>query len=353
MKVLIVKLSSLGDCIHTLPSLYAIRKGFEKAGKSITIDWLVEEASAPILEGNSMIDELIVVKKRGWTKNFSQSRQTAKRLVAKRYDAVLDFQGLMKSAVWVSRAKGARRIGFSNAREMSTVFYSEKVKVYDPEMHAVDRYLLLAKHLLSSITKDIGKVVFPLDIDEKTEAEMESLLDSVGIGPNMPFVAVAPRARWKTKLWPVKNFAELSRDLYRMYNFKVVLVGSPNDYDYLESIKTRAGRDTVNLAGKTSLKELICILRRSSAIVTVDSGPMHLAVAAGCRVVALFGPTAPGRTGPYGEGHTILRTGIDCSPCFKRECSDTKCMDEIRVDDVLRAVGESIDIEISRLRKSV
>jgi len=168
MKVLIVKLSSLGDVVHALPSLDCLRRGLTASagpGETVEIDWLVEDIPAGILSGHPMIDELIVVKRRGWLTNTLANLKTAFRLRRKRYDIVLDFQGLLKSAIWVFLSGGKRRIGFENSREMSAVFLNEKLAAYDPDMHAVDRYLLLARH----VSGCGGEVVFPVHIPRKAE----------------------------------------------------------------------------------------------------------------------------------------------------------------------------------------
>jgi len=125
MKVLIIKLSSIGDVVHTLPALHALRAGLkaEAGGERVEIDWLVEQAASTILKGHPMIDNVIVVRNRGWIMGSNESIQTARRLAARNYDIVLDFQGLIKSGVWVLLSKGKRRIGFSNAREMSHIFF--------------------------------------------------------------------------------------------------------------------------------------------------------------------------------------------------------------------------------------
>ncbi|MBI5810019.1 MAG: glycosyltransferase family 9 protein, partial [Deltaproteobacteria bacterium] len=144
MRVLIIKLSSIGDVVHTLPALYALRKGLEKTGARAEIDWLVEEPASAILLGHPLIDNVIVVKDRGWTRDIKGNMKAARFLAGRGYDMALDFQGLLKSSVWVHLSRGGRKIGFSNSRELSPAFLNEKLPPYDPDRHAVDRYLDLA-----------------------------------------------------------------------------------------------------------------------------------------------------------------------------------------------------------------
>lgn len=331
MKVLIIKLSSIGDCIHTLPAVASLREGFKNKGIKARIDWLVEEAASSVLRHSRLVDNVIVVK-RGWLKNFSENRAAARALAAEHYDIVLDFQGLLKSGVWVYLSKGARRAGFSNGREMSHVFLNDRLPPYDPERHAVDRYLDLAVHAGGAP----GPARFQVDTGGAVKSA-EKKLNAAGVG-TAPFFAVVARARWATKLWSDDKFVELARKICEKTGFKAVLVGGPGDRAALEAIKEKIGPCAVNLGGETDLPELAEVFRRARFAVTVDSGPMHLAAAVGTRCVSLFGPTAPWRTGPYGPGHIIVRKGLECSPCFSRKCADPVCMTSISVEDVLGAM---------------
>lgn len=329
MKVLIIKLSSIGDVVHTLPALESLRKGLDRKGAKARIDWLVEEAASGVLKGHPMIDNLIIVK-RGWLKHYGENRKTAERLAKEGYDLVIDFQGLLKSGVWVRLTRGKRRLGFSNARELSHIFLNEKLPPYDAEKHAVDRYLELARHAGGSR----GKVSFPMDIAKEKKSVAAKL---AGSGLKGGFFVMVTRARWDTKMWSDGKFAELASKLTEKTGLGVVLAGSASDRAALESMREKIGGKAVNMAGLTDLKELWAMMSLSDFVVTVDSGPMHIATAAGARIVALFGPTAPWRTGPYGAGHAIVRKGLNCSPCFKRKCPDPKCMSGITVDEVMEA----------------
>ena len=332
MKVLIIKLSSIGDCIHTLPAVASLREGFKKKGIKARIDWLVEEAASSVLTHSRLVDNVIVVK-RGWLRNYRENRRVASALAATRYDLVLDFQGLLKSGVWVYLSNGVKRAGFSNAREMSHLFLNDRLPPYDPEKHAVDRYLELAVHAGGAA----GPARFQVDTG-KAAKSAENKLKGVGVGRE-PFFAMVSQARWPTKLWSEGSFVELARRLIDKTGFKAVLVGGPGDRAALEDIKDKIGAGAINLAGLTDLPELAEVLRRARFAVTVDSGPMHLAAAVGTRCVSIFGPTAPWRTGPYGTGHIVVRKGLDCSPCFSRKCADPECMTGITVDDILAAMG--------------
>jgi lipopolysaccharide heptosyltransferase I len=356
IRVLIIKLSSIGDVVHTLPSLYALRKGFEESGVRAEIDWLVEEAASSILVGHPMIDNLIVVKNRGWINNRMENVKTARRLGARRYDIVLDFQGLMKSGIWVLLSKGKRRIGFANARELSHVFLNEKVAPeipsppVDQELHAVDRYLMLARHAVGVKADPDSAVEFPMPEMAPHIARVGRLFKKYGFaaGPKAKgFFAIVPHARWQTKLWGDDPFVELAKSAIALYDMDAVLIGGPMDRGALEKMRQRIGERAINLAGETDLAELAALFSKADFVVTVDSGPMHIAAAVGTPVVALFGPTSPERTGPYGRRdgrdgisgrHIVVTKKLDCSPCFKRRCPEPVCMTGITVEEVLAAV---------------
>lgn len=335
MKVLIIKLSSIGDVAHTLPALAAIRRGFERKGQKARIDWLVEEAASGILRDHPMLDNVIVVKNRGWTKDIKKNIKTACWLARERYDVVLDFQGLAKSAVWVLVSRGKRRIGFSNARELSGLFLNEKLPPYDPERHAVDRYIDLARLVAGG---DAGEPIFPLASSGDALAAVKGKFKALGIPIGAPYFIICPSARWATKLWSDEAFARLTREAISSTGMYAVLAGGASDRPRLERMRQGIGDKAVNMAGATGLAELAALSKGARFAVTVDSGPMHVAVAAGTRVIALFGPTSPARTGPYGEGHIVIRKGLACSPCFRRVCSDPVCMSGITVDEVMKAV---------------
>jgi lipopolysaccharide heptosyltransferase I len=356
MKVLIIKLSSIGDVVHTLPALVALRKGFEKSGVAARIDWLVEEAASEVLTGHPLLDDVIVVKRRGWLTNLMANLGLALRLRRARYDTVIDFQGLLKSGVWAFLSGGTRRLGFSNARELSGVFLNEKVTPSDPEGHAVDRYIELAGAAGGMVDRAASRLNNPIVESASRQASRDQTrdagmncpdsarrgaarkLDAAGVLAKPGFFAMVPRARWPTKLWDDERFIGLAREVEAGWGLGAVLVGGAGDRDSLEDMRAAIGGRAVNLAGRLDLKEIAWVFSLSRFAVTVDSGPMHIAAAAGARVVALFGPTAPWRTGPYGGGHAVVRLGLACSPCFRRDCPDPRCMKDITRADVLAAI---------------
>lgn len=361
MKILIIKLSSIGDVVHTLPALYALRNAYPSA----KIGWLVEEDASNILIGHPLLNDVFTIKKRGWFRDFRGTYNVAKNIRALDYDIVLDFQGLFKSGIWVFLSNGKRRIGFDKSREMSYIFLNEKLPPYDPDKHAVERYLDLVKYLginpVRSLHNNIesnksanqsgnldtetsngvkyDSINFPIPLTENEKKKVYGLLKTSGIREGTSFVVVNPMARWESKLWDTKKFAGLCNEIMDKFACRVVIVGA----SYSEKNKEIAfltNNRIIDLTGETTLRELAYLMSLSSVVITVDSGPMHIAAAMGVPVIAIFGPTAPWRTGPYGKTHSIVRKELPCSPCFSRVCKgkDNICMKEIEVRDVLDEV---------------
>lgn len=156
------------------------------------------------------------------------------------------------------------------------------------------------------------------------------------------FVVLHPGARWITKIWPPASWARLADWLIREKGLAVVITGSAGDRELAARITAQMRERAQNLAGHTSLQELAGIMQKARLAVTADTGPMHLAAALGTKVVAVFGPTAPGRTGPFGEDHRVVRLGLTCSPCFQRRCPEPRCLLDLPPEAVQAAVEKSL-----------
>ena len=339
MRILIVKLSAIGDVVQALPALEAIKRTFPQG----EIDWAVEESASDILEGHPLIDHLLVSSRKEWMRLLRRPSTFLRglrgiigfigELRSRQYDIAVDLQGLLKSGVVIGLARAERKIGFAGTRELSHLFLNERLPAYDIEKHALERYLDVARYL--------GAVdplpVCTLPIGQELTVMRERLRGIAAKGRKI--VVLNPMARWKTKLWQEEKFAQLADRLVLERNAVVVLTGSPGDRAVTGRIRTMMRQQATDWAGETTLRELAALAALADLFITTDTGPMHLAAAAGGRVVALFGPTAPWRTGPYGPGHVVVRAGISCSPCFRRECDDgVRCMGEISVEDVMAQV---------------
>ena len=326
-KILIVKPSSLGDVVHSLPFLNAMKTCFPEA----EIHWVIAKGLEGLLDGNLMIKMLWVINKDAWKKidnaknTVTEIKNLFKGLKKEKFDLIIDLQGLLRSGIITSATRAPVRIGFQEAREGSRFFYTHKVKG-GKDIHAVDRYLKIA----SFLGCDVSRVSFSFSL------ESSSTINSQLLTLNLPkaYAVLVPGARWKTKRWPSEKFGELASRL----PVQSVIVGSKADKDIADLIVSRSEGKAVSLAGKTSLKELIAVMRKAKFVICNDSGPMHIAAALGIPVYAIFGPTDPRRTGPYGKGHTIIRAEEPCAPCFKKTCEDVKCLEGLSVDKVFEII---------------
>jgi 3-deoxy-D-manno-octulosonic-acid transferase/heptosyltransferase-1 len=201
--------------------------------------------------------------------------------------------------------------------------------------HAVDRYLDFPRHLGCAISKP----EFPIALQEAHFKSVAALLAEKKVDTQAGFVAVSPVAYWETKLWDEAKFAAVCDGIVKELGLPVVFTGESPEGP-IERIRSLMEAPSASVAGVTSLRELAALYKQASVLLTTDSGPMHLAAAVGTPVVALFGPTSPERTGPYGEGHAVIRSGLACSPCFRKVCETLECMKTISVDEVFRAVKD-------------
>ncbi len=347
MKILIVKLSAIGDVIHTLPALTALHRHYPDA----QIDWLVEDGAADLVQGHAALSRALVWRRREFVKLLKAGRLfSAVRLFlsvllalrSTRYDLIIDFQALLKSSLWIFLARGRRKVGFGQGMEHSEnshLFLNERIPAVSMEIHALDRGL----RLLQALGIPNLQVLYDLPIGEKDEGAAEQLLVESGVRLDRPFVVINPVAKWPTKLWAAERFRELAERLLEK-GFQVVFTGSKEDRPLIDEMAGTLGSSVIRLDGRTTLKVLAAVYRSASVVVSTDTGPMHLAAALGTPVVALFGPTAPWRTGPYGGGHVVLRAGVSCSPCFSKSCKTTElepmaCMNRITVEQVVEAVA--------------
>ncbi len=325
-KILIIKPSSLGDIVHSLPLLNRIKKSV----KDCTVHWIVAQPFQEILEGHPMIDRLWSINKDEWKDinrlgaTLTELKRLFRDLKAEDYDLVIDLQGLLRSGIIAKATWAKMRVGFTDAREGASLFYTHKVKS-ERNLHAVERYLKVAEFL--GLKDD--EILFPFPpVDDFRYGEIDVLKGR--------YAVIVPGARWQTKRWPSERFGELAS----MLPLKTVVIGGKSDITIAENVIRISKGKTISFAGKTGLKELLVIIKKADFIVTNDSGPMHIAAALRVPVFAIFGPTDPIKTGPYGEGHTVVRNNAPCSPCRKRKCDDMRCIKGIETEMVYESIKE-------------
>jgi heptosyltransferase-1 len=346
VNILIVKLSALGDVVHTLPALNALRRQYPGAH----ISWLVEARAREILEGHVSLDRVIVWQRRDFEAAFKSGRWvTAVRIFLTTlrevrqfpFDLVIDFQGLLKSGIWTGFARGRRKAGFGRGMERSEgshLFLTDRVPAVSMDIHAIERSLLL----LEAIGVPRGPIEYGFPSNPAVQDRVTALLAANGIAASDPVVAIHPMTRWPTKLWYEDRFASVA-DQLQDRRIKVVFSGGPADGPALDKIASAMHTPMIRLPPTEGLKVLAALYARARVVVATDTGPMHIAAAVGTPVVALFGPTSPDRTGPYGNHHVVLRSGVPCSPCYRRKCvarevEELACMKRIQPVQVLSAV---------------
>lgn len=327
-KILIIKPSSLGDVIHALPVAAVLKEKVPEAD----IDWVIGAGYEELLDGNPAVNRAITFNRRllQGGNGFRNLINFVGQLRRERYDLVIDLQGLLRSSLMAFACRSGARLGFANAREGASLFYTDRVAVPDLSIHAVDRYLLTLK---SIGIKNPGAPGFDIVLEERHHKEAISLLEEFCIGEGEGFVAIAPSARWLTKRWPAENFVHLANKINNEVGLKTVFIGTKDEEAVLAGHIDKLFLKNLSF-GRTSIKGLAALSKRARLLVTNDSGPMHIAAAVGTPAAAIFGPTDPLRTGPYGRVHRVITAGVECAPCLKRECADVKCLAGLSVDAV-------------------
>ncbi len=336
--ILLIKPSSLGDIVHAMPALAALRRLYPSA----TVTWLVKRQWAGIVERIEGVDRICSVDQGlwGWLTRVPALR-------AERFDLVVDLQGLFRSAVmgWLSGA--GMRLGFASGREGSPWLYTQCIDVPSPDMHAVARYLLIPK-ALGARGDDPPRFAFR--IPDSDRQLVDRLLTHAGLKPRAAWIAMNVSARWPTKRWPAAAFAALADRLQAEQLGTVVLIGGPGERSHVTEVKAMMKSTPVDLAGASAVGLLPALLEQASLLVTNDSGPMHVAAAVGTPVVAMFGPTSEALTGPYGTGHVVLSEPVACRPCFSRRCRnpvDLECLQRITPDRAVEAVRAQLAVRMA------
>lgn len=346
VNVLILRLSSMGDVIHTLPALRALRTSFPSA----QIGWVVEDAHASILSGLEEIDRLYILPRKrmrkGWRGWWEVREDLRARLRQVSWDIAIDFQGLWKSLL-VARWSGAKRIfGYAPSPERTHWFYSDRVHLLTMDRHAVDRNLDLVAALGASVRHAYSRSDcerdFTLPIGPGDRQEAADLLASLQLPDGKRRVLLNFSARKPANQWGSERFAELARRL-RETGMVPILTGGPDDTALEEEIQSRIDTPVPSIVGKCSLLQLAAFMKHMDALVTGDTGPMHIAVSAGLPMVALFGPANPVRTGPYAPDSVVLQKLRNCQPCYGKTCKfgqqPPPCLLDISVQEVLDRIS--------------
>ena len=311
-RILVVKPSSLGDILHTFPAVELLRRRFPEA----ELDWLVHPAFREVLAFSPFpVTRVIPFERRKLGRAVTFLREffrLTRELRRRRYDLVIDFQGLLRSAVFGFLARGPRPVGFSHPREGNARWlYGRRCRV-DMARHAVERNVALVNQLLGK-DDPVPELLLPrhrFSVKLPVEAEGKRL------------VGVIPGARWVSKRFPPELFAAVMKAVRRDFPEVVFLViGSASERADAERILEEFGMSgAFSLAGRTGIGEMMELLGGCELVISNDSGPIHAAAALGVPVFGFFGPTRPEWTGPYGAGHRVFRKELECAGCMRRSC---------------------------------
>jgi len=333
MRIVIVKLSSIGDVVHTLPAAALLRRSLPDAH----ITWVVERRASEILKDSPVIDELIELDTRAWRANFlspatfSEVRRKLGQLRSNgsaRADVAIDFQGLIKSGFVSFKSRASLRIGFET-RELreqpSRIFLTQQIPTSHLH-HVIEKNLALARAAIRSagaIESSSDSYEFPIAISSGDEKYVEALIE------NQPgqFAIINPGGGWPTKLWAAERYAELGDWLWDECALASFVTYGPGEEALAQAVSSNAKSDHVRPVAST-LKQFVALARSAALFVGGDTGPLHLAAASHTPIVGLYGPTSPERNGPFDSRDVTVGRDLWCrADCHRRSCWHWECMD--------------------------
>jgi heptosyltransferase-1 len=300
-KALVLKPSALGDIAMTLPAVRSIKRGVPGA----RIYWLVNKGFAGLLEGNPNVDEVIEFDRqtlgRMWYSPaaWGEFWKLVKKLRSEKFDVVMDFQGLLRTAL-LGRLSGCKaRVGMKDAREGATIFYTDKVAKPAGSDHVIDHY----SKMVATLRVEAGKPVFEFNVRQEVQNRATQMLKKEGVDGK--YAVIVPGASDEAKRWPLDRYAQLAEKLVDEYGLAVVATGSAGEEEIVNRLAKLARIGIVKLAGRTNLPELVAVLKEASLVVGNDTGPTHIAAGLGVPMVVVFGGINPARLYPYGRKECV------------------------------------------------
>ena len=336
-RILLCRLSALGDCVHTMPLASALRRHIP----GVHITWLTQESSLPLLKGHPAVDDFLTVRK-GFMRSPRDVFALRDLLQRRKFDITIDPQSLSKSAIpaWLSGAR--TRIGFAGPDGREAAPWLNNVMVRPEHLHVVDRYM----ELLRPLGIENADVEFQLPICTESQARIDQLLDTT-IDSDAPIV-MHPGAGWNSKLWPHMRYAQMAAWLGRRYGIRTVFAWFGNRMRrWVKQMVRRADGHAV-AAPSLTLPELVALLHRARLFVGSDSGPLHMAAAMDVPTVSMYGPTLPDRNGPYRQGHSALQVVYQSGTTRQRRRARNDAMREITSEMVMEACELMLETSLAR-----
>jgi heptosyltransferase-1 len=342
-RILIIKLGSIGDVVHTLPALADLKRAFPDS----EIDWLVESKPRAILDGNRRLHEVIEVDTQRWRRkpdldSIRELWKVISKLRARSYDLAFDFQGLWKSAAFGYLSGARQLIGFDRhalKESGSHFFYDTRIAPCPQAVHVIDLY----KELLRGVQVEPGPYQFDLAAAAGDESYVEEQLASRRIED---FLILNPGGGWETKNWAPDNYARLHSRLSTETGLKSVLTWGPGE-ELLVSQVCRACSGSQPITFPTTLTQFIALVKRARLFIGGDTGPLHIAAACRTPIVGIFGPTDPRRNGPFSPSDIVVSRRVPCGPCYKRACEiyQKECMQLVQVEEVYQAAIQRLKMK--------
>jgi heptosyltransferase I len=332
VKILILKPSSLGDVVQALPVLRLLKRHLPQSH----IYWWIRSGLAPLLEGDPDLAGLLRFERKHWyePRNWLRMWRTVTWVRQQHFDWVIDLQGLARSSTFAWLANGELTIGLDSTREGARGFYDRLVRRPSFHTHAVDWYLGALPLLGVPLSREFEWL--------PSQPAVRHALEEKWPVRDGPWVSLQPGARWRNKRWPAEYFAQLAGLLAQKYpKLRFAVLGGSEDGALAGIVAAGVPGRMLNLAGQLSLPQMVEWLRGSALMITNDTGPMHVAAALGVPLVALFGPTEPRRTGPYGQLENVMQLDLPCTPCVHSRCRnarDQECLRELQPEIVFQAL---------------
>ena len=330
--ILVVRLGSMGDIVHTLPAVHALRASFPDA----RLDWVVESRWRALVEDNPDISSIVELDRASW----GGIRACISELRGAGYGAAVDFQGLYKSAVLAFFSGAKQRIGYdkSIAREGGAArFYNHRVvPSAGSAAHIIDQHMALAT---AAGARETDRA-FPLCVAPEAEEQVTRILAEKKLSG---FYVISPGGGWAGKLWPAEQYGHLHRRLAQKHGLRAVVNYGPGERKLAEAIRLVA-HDPEPVLLSLEIPQLLAVVKRARLVVAADSGPLHLGCAMGVPVVGLYGPTDPARNGPFGAGDLVVRNARAEETTYKRSAMPAPSMLSITVDQVMAAVEKRLGL---------
>ncbi|MGE0393238.1 MAG: lipopolysaccharide heptosyltransferase I [Vicinamibacterales bacterium] len=334
-RILIVRLGSLGDIVHAVPAAAAVMRAWPSAA----VDWVTAPGYRELVGMVRGLRRVITLDTRRVT-GPDGILATLRTLRASRYDAVLDLQGLLKSAVLARLAGGARTLGFSRAdlREpLAATCYGETVDV-SAATHVIDKGLALVRALGGPAHASGASPAFPLDVPEVPAVQTLAARTAPG-----GYALLNPGAAWPNKQWPVERFGAVAQALRRERGLPSVVLWGPGEHARAEAV-VAASAGAAELAPPATIPGIAALAKQARLVVSGDTGPLHLAAAVGAPAVALFGPTRAERNGPWSADDVSISRFADCQCAYQRRCTrDVPCLHGIETAEVVGAAALRLD----------